>query len=126
MKKLFKHYNDIEPGEWIWENFTPKEIACKGTGEIVIDPHTLNCLQQARYIIGEPLRINSAYRSPLHNARVGGAPLSRHKYGDAIDISLRGHNKQELIEVLRAVGFKGFGLRYKSFIHVDTWRARQW
>jgi hypothetical protein len=38
-------------------------------------------------LIGQPLKpINSAYRNPNRNARVGGRPLSRHLHGDAVDL----------------------------------------
>lgn len=35
---------------------------------------------------GTTLTILSGYRTPLHNARVGGAATSRHIYGDAVDL----------------------------------------
>lgn len=35
---------------------------------------------------GTTLTILSGYRTPLHNAAVGGAPTSRHIYGDAVDV----------------------------------------
>ena len=38
------------------------------------------------------LRILSGYRSPAHNKRVGGAPYSRHQYGDAVDFIVDGDN----------------------------------
>jgi hypothetical protein len=36
--------------------------------------------------IGSVHTINSAYRNPAHNAAVGGAPASRHLFGDAVDL----------------------------------------
>ena len=73
--------------------------------------------------------ITSAYRDPVHNARVGGAPLSRHKAGDAFDISLRtsagGHTRAQLLAVCQAAGFTGFGF-YSSFLHVACGPARRW
>lgn len=123
---LFDHYTEIPKGLWIWENFTPKEIACQGTGEILIVPHALHSLQQLRLMIGKPLYINSAYRSPLHNARIGGAPKSKHKEGHAFDISLRNQDKQELFKAALECGFTGFGLNYNSFLHIDKGRPRIW
>lgn len=126
MRHYFPHYSAIPHGFWRWPNFTPKEIACKGDGSIMVDVNAMDALQKARLYAGVPLYINSGYRSPLHNARVGGAPLSRHKYGDAFDISLRGFEKEQLHRILLAAGFIGFGLRYQHFIHADTWRKRVW
>ena len=34
---------------------------------------------------GEPLKINSAYRDPSHNAKVGGAKRSQHMHGNAFE-----------------------------------------
>ena len=40
-----------------WPNFTPKEIACKCCGEIVVDEASMDALQRLRYMWGEPLVI---------------------------------------------------------------------
>ncbi len=44
-------------------------------------------LEQVRELIGRPLHINSGYRSPEVNARVGGAKISAHMDGLAADIT---------------------------------------
>ena len=72
-----------------------------------------------------PLIINSAARCPLHNVKVGGAPRSQHRAtranpSTAFDISLHGLNKEDLIEAAKFAGFKGFGINYNSFLHVDN------
>lgn len=119
------NYRDIGAADWTWPHFTPREIACRGTGEIVVVPELLDRLEALRDKLG-PLAINCAYRSPLHNARVGGAPLSEHKFGRAADIALHGHNKADLIAAARAVGFSGLGVNYATFLHVDIGPRRQW
>ena len=35
---------------------------------------------------GAPREINSSYRDPIHNQKVGGAKRSRHLFGDAADV----------------------------------------
>ena len=65
-----------------------------------------------------PLRINSGHRCALHNARVGGAPLSLHKKL-AFDVALAGHDPAQLAAAARASGFRGFGFR-QTFLHLDT------
>ena len=122
---LFEHYSQVPSKLWRWQSFTPKEIACRGTGEILINQDALDKLQLLRDIIKKPLYINSAYRSALHNARVGGAPMSSHKKGIAFDISLRNHNIEDLHKTALKAGFTGFGI-YQTFLHVDTGRVRQW
>jgi uncharacterized protein YcbK (DUF882 family) len=88
-------------------------------------PDALDTLTAAREIVGRPFRILSAYRDPIHNAKVGGAPLSRHKYGDAFDIALTGHDRDELLEACKTAGFRGFGF-YNTFLHVDLGSRRSW
>jgi len=122
----FEHYTQVPEDQWLWPNFTPFEIRCRGTGAVLIVPHALDSLQLMREIINKPLKINSAYRSPIYNARIGGAPLSRHKFGDAFDISLQNHNKEDLHKAALQAGFQGFGLNYNSFIHVDKGGYRTW
>jgi uncharacterized protein YcbK (DUF882 family) len=47
-------------------------------------------LQVLRDEVKRPIRINSGYRSPQHNRKVGGATKSRHVVGDAADIVVTG------------------------------------
>ncbi len=35
--EFFGHWSQIPYGFWKWKNFTPKEIACKGNGSIMVD-----------------------------------------------------------------------------------------
>ena len=120
------HWRDIPAADWTWPHFTPREMACRGTGEIVVVPALLDLLEQLRDKLGRPLAINCAYRSALHNARVGGAPMSLHKFGKAADVALGQHDKADLIAAARAVGFTGLGINYRSFVHVDLGPRRQW
>lgn len=110
---------------WRWPDFTPQEMASKGDRSLRLSGDAMDALQAARGALGEPFVILSAYRDPLHNARVGGAPLSRHKMGDAFDIALAGHRKMELYAACKAAGFRGFGM-YRTFLHVDMGPERTW
>jgi uncharacterized protein YcbK (DUF882 family) len=110
---------------WRWPHFTPAEMCSKGDGSLVLAAAAMDALERARMALGEPFVILSAYRDPLHNARVGGAPLSRHKAGDAFDIALAGHRRGELRAACAAAGFRGFGL-YKVFLHIDMGPKRSW
>lgn len=42
-------------------------------------------LEEVRAILGQPIIINSAYRSPKVNKAIGGKPTSQHQYGQACD-----------------------------------------
>jgi uncharacterized protein YcbK (DUF882 family) len=122
---LYSHYSQVEWDYSRWPNFSPKEIASKGDGSLLVNEEALDTLQRARNIVEKPFIIPSAYRDPLHNARVGGAPLSQHKLGTAFDILLENHNRMDLLKACQVVGFTGFGF-YSTFLHVDTGRARYW
>lgn len=104
----------------------PKEIACKGSGFIVIDDYSLDSLNCFRHIIGVPFSPNSAYRSEAYNKKVGGAPNSYHRKGMAFDIPIKdGMSREKIHEVAKIVGFTGFG-DYNTFVHIDTGPKRYW
>lgn len=127
IEQYFEHYTQVPPSLWRWRNFSPREIASKGNGSILINFHALDTLQLARDLTGgRRFVIHSAYRDELYNALVGGAPRSYHVEGRAFDIGLDGFQKDELLGILKQAGFTGFGLHYKTFIHADTGRKREW
>jgi uncharacterized protein YcbK (DUF882 family) len=123
--RLFTHWRLVKPQHWPWKNFTAEEMASKGNGSLLVVDHFMDTLQLARDLADAGLTILSAYRDPLHNARVGGAPRSSHKLGIAADISLRGHDREELLQICREAGFTGFGF-YNTFLHVDMGKPRSW
>lgn len=49
-----------------------------------------NVLQPLRDYMGEPIIINSGYRSPELNQKIGGARSSQHVIGEAADINCKG------------------------------------
>lgn len=58
-------------------------------------------LNPARVQFGAPIYVNSGYRSPELNRRVGGARRSYHMEGRAADIDSRTGRNRELYEILR-------------------------
>jgi uncharacterized protein YcbK (DUF882 family) len=100
-------------------------MACRGTGQIKTTATLLNRLDVVRDRFGAPITVLSGYRSPYHNAVVGGAPLSRHVIGDAVDISTVNLDKDYLEQLARNEGFTGFGY-YRTFLHIDLGRPRKW
>lgn len=81
---------------------------------------------QRRYGV-KPI-INSGYRSPSKNRRVGGARRSYHVKCLAADIKVPGVNKYALARYLKRLsGVGGVGTyACKSFIHVDVGPKRSW
>ena len=60
----------------------------------------ITILTEIREHFGQCLRINSGYRCPEHNARVGGAKSSQHVAGSAADfIVFNSDNSYEVIDV---------------------------
>ena len=107
-----------------WPNFVPQELACRHCQENYIWPEFLDKLQNAREAVSKPFTILSGHRCSLHNARIGGAPLSQH-LRLAADISLVGHARGQLLTACNTAGFRGFGF-YQTFLHIDLGRHRFW
>lgn len=123
----YGHFNAVPDEEWRWENFSPEEIACRGTGQLLLVPQAMDKLQLLRELMDVPLHLTSAFRTRQHNANVGGKPNSLHTRGIAFDVSVYGHSMQAMETKARQAGFTGFG-RYPSrnFLHVDTGAPRSW
>lgn len=112
------------------KNFNREEFDCKD-GTIVPAQYMGNVqkvaenLQVLRDYIGEPVLITgSGYRTPAHNKKVGGAPLSQHLTANGADINAKNYTPVELanvIEKLIAEGKMeqgGIGI-YRGFVHYD-------
>lgn len=76
--------------------FTLRELTVTDTGFInkpsKKEEHNLRLLVQhvldpLRELYGKPITINSGYRSPLVNKKIGGVPTSEHVKGMAADIT---------------------------------------
>jgi hypothetical protein len=76
---------------------------------------------------GAPIKVNSWYRDPVTNRRVGGASQSRHMVGDAVDFHVPGVS---LVDVYNRLdpwwGSRGGLARGQGFVHIDGrgYRAR--
>ena len=56
-----------------------------------------NCFEPIRAHLGAPIKVNSGYRSPAVNKRIGGATSSQHCIGEAIDLDLHDRDLFEWI-----------------------------
>lgn len=125
---LVKKVSTFDRSGWRWPHFTPEELACKCRrhcqGEYYHDEAFLDALEALRARVG-PLKINSARRCKGHNAAVGGATSSMHMRKIAVDISLAGHDRKELAQAARTVGFRGIGYA-RTFLHLDLGVRRAW
>ena len=78
--------------------------------------------------LGRPVTLNSAYRSPEYNRKVGGAKKSMHTQRKAMDVqwgttSVQG--RMDMIQKAVDAGFTGIGC-YNNFMHVDIGTKRHW
>jgi uncharacterized protein YcbK (DUF882 family) len=110
-------------------NFSLNEFKCKDGGEIpnevLKNISTLaQNLQVLRDAIGKPITINSGYRSPKYNAKIGGVKNSQHLKGKASDISVKEMTPKEVALVIEGLIESGkmkqggIGI-YPNFTHYD-------
>lgn len=57
-------------------------------------------LEEVRKVLGKPIMINSAYRSPEVNSAVGGVKTSQHCVGCAADIRVPGMTPDEVVKAI--------------------------
>ncbi|MCR4817367.1 MAG: hypothetical protein K5841_00235 [Fretibacterium sp.] len=67
--------------------FRPEEFQCRCCGQGQPAQSLVLWLDLFRAAWGGPVRINSGFRCPAHNAEAGGAKQSRHLPGCAADIA---------------------------------------
>lgn len=112
------------------KNFSLSEFHCKDGTKVPKEYYSnlqrlMNNLQVLRDHLGVSILINSGYRSPTHNAKVGGAKNSTHKRALAADIRTNSHTpaqiKSKITELIAAGKMEqgGIGL-YPTFVHYDV------
>lgn len=116
------------------KNFKIDEFKCKGSlkgcncempEEVLKNIQELaENLQIIRDELGEPIKINSAWRCENYNRKIGGVKRSQHILGKAADIRVKNLTPDEVataVDKLQEGGFiKAGGLgRYNSFTHID-------
>jgi len=79
----------------------------------------LHKIDEARKIANVPFKITSGYRTPEHNAKVGGRIGSSHLKGCAADIHVTNSaHRSAIVQGLIKAGFTRIGIA-KTFIHAD-------
>jgi hypothetical protein len=115
--------------------FKVQEFACRdGSDEVHIDTALVDILDGLRERFG-PININSGYRTPAYNAKIGGAKASQHMLGTAADTGYeRGVKLEDAAKYAQWLGAGGIGVYSVgdgNFVHVDTrtkpsyWRGHQ-
>lgn len=108
------------------KHFRAREFQTRKCNFVIVSNMLLEVLEKLRDKIGEPIYINSGYRTPEHNKAVGGSTLSYHMYGMAADIRAEGHTPKQLYAILDEM-LEGWGglEEHETFLHVDM-RAKEW
>ena len=110
-------------------DFKVRELRCKdGTDTVMVDEALTVVLQCIREHFGKPVTITSAYRTPAHNAAVGGAKFSQHLYGRAADIRVQGVSVEDVAAYAESLMPDRGGIgrypvkagRATGWVHVDT------
>ena len=121
----------------ISENFFLDEFQCRCCHSVKIEPELLEELQNMRTKAKFPFVLNSAYRCIEHNRREGGVNNSFHTQGKAVDVSMGGHSRESMVNLVaraQEIGFTGIGCYYSKtdgsplFLHLDvgTDKLRHW
>lgn len=107
-------------GLGVSEDFVLGEFMSKdGSDLVLLHPALILLVQDVRNHFNEPVTINSGYRSPGHNRRVGGAANSRHTMGLAADIHVWRVAPSKVQDYVKGLDIGGIG-SYNTFTHVDV------
>ena len=88
----------------------------------------MKIIQSVRDYFGKPVTITSAYRTPAHNAKAGGAKFSQHLYGRAADIRVQDVSVEDVAAYAESLMPDRGGVgrypakagRAAGWVHVDT------
>ena len=110
-------------------HFCVREFRCKdGSDPVFIDTALAELLERIREHFGKPVTITSAYRTPAHNAKAGGAKFSQHLYGRAADIRVQDVSVEDVAAYAESLMPDRGGVgrypvkagRAAGWVHVDT------
>jgi lysozyme family protein len=119
----------LEKGNFSWAEATKNGTRIPANAEVVDGMCKIaEVMEEVREYLGDrSIRVNSWYRDPSSNRRVGGAKDSRHMKGDAVDFVVEGISPPEVNRRLDGWWKDRGGLASdNSFTHIDArgYRAR--
>lgn len=125
---MIREYSKKTDGKkYLSPNFRVDEFACNdGSDKILVDDKLVELLQSLRNHFGRAIVLNSGYRSPEWNKKVGGEPNSFHMRGMAADFNVSGYTPSEVRKVIESGKVKGVDLEkiglgsYPNFTHIDS------
>ena len=126
MVEINAHSKAKDGGKKLSTHFKVKEFACHdGSDAVLVAPRLVMVLQSIRSRFGTAVTINSGYRTPQYNTKIGGVTDSQHCYGTAADITVRGQTPAAVAAYARELmpDWGGVGV-YDSFCHIDVREAK--
>ena len=123
-QKVQKYSRKKDGEKQLTKNFKVREFACHdGTDEILIYSKLPEILQKIRAHFGCAVVINSGYRTPSYNKKVGGVSSSQHILGSAADIVVKNVSPKKVAAyaetLLKNTGGIGIYTK-KGFTHIDV------
>jgi uncharacterized protein YcbK (DUF882 family) len=116
------------------KDFNRSEFDCNDGSampkEVLLNIQKLaNQLQVLRDCLGVPITVNSAYRSPSYNKKIGGVSNSQHVLGKAADITAKGYTPAQVNAIIEQLIKSGDMLQgglgsYSTFTHYDIRKTR--
>jgi uncharacterized protein YcbK (DUF882 family) len=113
----------------ITTNFNLEEFNCKD-GSLMPNTVMINIIKLAKNLqvlrdyLGASITVNSGYRSPKYNAKIGGVKNSQHLLGNASDLMVKGFTPKQVAEAIEKLIKEGkmqqggIGV-YPTFTHYD-------
>ncbi len=103
-------------------------LSSENIRQVPIPQNLLYAMDYLRDKIGQPIHINSHFRTIAHEKRKGRSGNSQHTLGKAVDLSGQGlvalietavKERNEVYYKLRDFGINAIGI-YDNFVHIDT------
>lgn len=119
--RVYSYENIIPDGHFTWNEAT--KGLTRIPKDIVVVKNIYKAAKQmelVRELLGnQPIIINSWYRDPITNKKVGGASHSRHLFGDGIDFRCNHLSPSQIFSRLSNWHNCGGLSTYKSHVHID-------
>lgn len=129
-EEMIRQYSFAKNGDRrLAPDFKVRELRCRdGSDTVMVDETLTVVLQCIREHFGKAVTITSGYRTPAHNAAVGGAKSSQHLLGRAADIRVQGVSVEDVAAYAESLmpDWGGVGRypvkagRATGWVHVDT------
>lgn len=78
-------------------------------------------LEEVRHLLGRPIMVNSAYRSPEVNKAIGSKPTSQHCLGCAADIRVPGLTPNDIVKLVikSTIQYDQIIREFDSWVHIS-------